>query len=278
MDDAFMAALADGGFQIGELAKHYYPGGTDITALDYDEFLRQTNTLLKQENVIIYEAVIQVGLFFIRRDILVKTGNTIKLIEVKSKSYNKDTDSFFGTKVLILKEWRPYLEVVAFQVHVLRKAMPNCIITPHLMMTDKTVTVQTDGLNQKFKLVRSANNRRGVEVANTLTSADLKRKILITVPVDEAVGIILKDTDSISGVARTFTELYANDTRAPVHIGVHCDKCQFKFSRRKVLSIRESLSPSSLQVRSQCQPDNLVKPLAEQWIGRVEIYHRWQHW
>ena len=39
-----------------------------------------------------------------------------------------------------------------------------------------------------------------------------------------------------------------------------------------------SVTPSSLQVRSQCEPDNLVKPLAEQWIGRVEIYHRWQHW
>ncbi len=48
-EDPFLAALADGGFQVGELAKCYFPGGTDITSLDYEESLRQTNELLRQE-------------------------------------------------------------------------------------------------------------------------------------------------------------------------------------------------------------------------------------
>ena len=34
MDDSFLAALAEGGFQVGELAKLYHPGGHDITTLD----------------------------------------------------------------------------------------------------------------------------------------------------------------------------------------------------------------------------------------------------
>tara|TARA_B110000091_G_C13574446_1_gene373814 strand:+ start:444 stop:662 length:219 start_codon:yes stop_codon:yes gene_type:complete len=33
LDDPFLAALADGGHQVGELAKHYYPNGFDITTL-----------------------------------------------------------------------------------------------------------------------------------------------------------------------------------------------------------------------------------------------------
>jgi hypothetical protein len=32
-DDEFMAALAEGGFQVGELAKLMHPGGIEITSL-----------------------------------------------------------------------------------------------------------------------------------------------------------------------------------------------------------------------------------------------------
>ena len=37
LDDAFLLALAEGGFQVGELAKKYHPGGHDIRALGYEE-------------------------------------------------------------------------------------------------------------------------------------------------------------------------------------------------------------------------------------------------
>ena len=57
-DDSFLEALAEGGFQVGELAKCYFPGGHDITTLDYDNALAQTNKLLEKDNVIIYEAAI----------------------------------------------------------------------------------------------------------------------------------------------------------------------------------------------------------------------------
>ena len=45
----------------------------------------QTKELLQQENVIIYEPAIQFENFFIRVDVLVKTGNKVDLIEVKAK-------------------------------------------------------------------------------------------------------------------------------------------------------------------------------------------------
>ncbi len=37
LDDPFLAALAQGGYQVGELAKQYYPNGHDITTLDYED-------------------------------------------------------------------------------------------------------------------------------------------------------------------------------------------------------------------------------------------------
>ncbi|MBT4360137.1 MAG: DUF2779 domain-containing protein, partial [Candidatus Marinimicrobia bacterium] len=65
-DDDFMQALCEGGYQVGELAKYYFPGGYDIKSLGYKESLAETNELLEQENVIIYEAAIQYEHTFIR--------------------------------------------------------------------------------------------------------------------------------------------------------------------------------------------------------------------
>ncbi|HAE43652.1 MAG TPA: DUF2779 domain-containing protein, partial [Clostridiales bacterium] len=95
LEDPFLAALADGGYQVGELAKYYFPGGHDIKSLDYVEALDETNALLEKDQVIIYEAAIRHENLFIRTDILVKQDHHIDIIEVKAKSYNKNKDSFF---------------------------------------------------------------------------------------------------------------------------------------------------------------------------------------
>ena len=58
LDNPFLEALADGGFQVGELAKHYYPNGHNVISLDYDEALRQTSKFLEQNNATIFEAAI----------------------------------------------------------------------------------------------------------------------------------------------------------------------------------------------------------------------------
>jgi len=52
--DSFLAALAEGGFQFGELAKAYHPDGHDIKSLDYATALEKTNALLEQKNVTIF--------------------------------------------------------------------------------------------------------------------------------------------------------------------------------------------------------------------------------
>ena len=85
-DNEFLMALAEGGMQVGELAKHYYPGGIDIPySKDKQTTLSTTSTLLEQVEVIIYEAAINFGRTYALVDILKKEGNTLHLIEVKSK-------------------------------------------------------------------------------------------------------------------------------------------------------------------------------------------------
>ena len=99
LDNDFLQALAQGGYQVGELAKVYYqiPDVADIKSLDYDEALKQTQELFKQENVNIAEAAFKFGKLFVRADIIVKKGHDIELIEVKAKSWNPN-DSLLTKK------------------------------------------------------------------------------------------------------------------------------------------------------------------------------------
>ena len=46
--DPFMDALAEWGFQVGELAKYYYTGGHSVTESGYEAPLKRTKELLLQ--------------------------------------------------------------------------------------------------------------------------------------------------------------------------------------------------------------------------------------
>ena len=48
-EDSFLAMLADGGYQVGSLAKCYYPDGEEVTTLNHKEALAETTELLKRE-------------------------------------------------------------------------------------------------------------------------------------------------------------------------------------------------------------------------------------
>ena len=119
--------------------------------MEYKESLEETNKLLQQENVIIYEPAIQFENFFIRVDVLVKTGNKVDLIEVKAKSF-KSREELYSKKGFIDTHWRPYLYDIAFQNWVTQQAFPEWGITPYLMLADQNKRTSVDGLNQLFMI------------------------------------------------------------------------------------------------------------------------------
>jgi hypothetical protein len=236
-DDSFLEALAEGGFQVGELAKCYFPGGHDIKDLDYKKSLKQTNELLKQENVIIFEAAIKYQNLFIRVDILQKEGNLVRLIEVKAKSYSEEDDSDFlnkaGTK--IDSGWKPYLYDVAFQKYVITKAFPEWTIKSYLMLADKSAQASVNGLNQKFVLQKE-NDRTTVKRNGDVSLEALGERILIQVPVDHIVDIIWVGNDDLLPSLRRFpewidyyAEKYEKDEKIITHLEAKkCQHCEFK--------------------------------------------------
>ena len=233
-EDSFMAMLADGGYQVGELAKCYFPDGIEIGAIAHEEALKQTSLLLQRDKVTIFEAAILYSDLFIRIDILIKDGNKFKLIEVKAKSYHSEMPEILGAKGDLLTSIRPYIEDVAFQAYVFSGAFPQTEIKTFLMMPDKAIVCDVDGLNQLFKIERTGNRSKVVTdpKAKRLT---FDHRILALVCIDEYVDLVkhggvayLGFREQLPTLAAQWSLSYKNDLKIEPQPGPQCAKCEFR--------------------------------------------------
>ncbi|MDB0039738.1 DUF2779 domain-containing protein [Polaribacter sp.] len=193
-NNTFLATLAEGGFQVEALARLLYPGGHFVNAPygAYEKSYKQTLELLKQDEVIIYEAAFLYDGLFVMTDILVKKGNHVRLIEVKAKSFDStQTDTFIGTRG-IRSSWRPYLFDVAFQTYVAKKCIPEFYFEAYFLMADKSKVAIIDGLNQMFRLPHNGDIRKDVEVKISAEEVQ-KTSVLSEVNVTEIVNAIIAD-------------------------------------------------------------------------------------
>lgn len=245
----FLKALAEGGFQVGELAKLLYPEGVEVTDDQQVDQIARTTQLLQQTDATIFEGTVQYGNWMARIDVIVKRGNKVDLIEVKSKSF----DSRLGKPEA---QWRasppkgnpkasgainakmlPYLQDVAFQTMLFRKAFPELEVTPYLMMPDKAEKATIDGLNQKFKIYKTGtgeNQRSWAETIPGTTLESLGNTLLETIPVDKFVEDIISGTIKSPGgegffepMATEWAKAYAEQKRIQPVIGKHCRGCEF---------------------------------------------------
>ena len=247
----FLLALAEGGFQVGELAKIFHPDGIEVTEDRQIDQIRKTSELLQRDKVVIFEGTVQHGDLVARVDVIRKVGKKVELIEVKSKSFN----SLLGD---VEEQWRnkkpapgqkkglhpisgdmlPYLQDVAFQTLILQKAWPDFDVTPFLMMPDKSERASVDGLNQKFKLHKSTVDGKlrtwSSPIPGTLLES-LGNPLLKLIDVSSFVAQILDDVleypggvDLFERVASDWARKFTTSEHIPPVIGVQCRSCEFR--------------------------------------------------
>ncbi len=233
-DDPFLKSLADGGFQVGELAKFYFPGGVEIGRGDHSETAEQTRALIEAGDCTIYEAAFLAGDLFIYADVVERRGDTLNLYEVKAKSIDPVDDSFLTKKKDgILSNWQKYFYDVAFQKIVVQRAFPDLEVKAHLVLADKSSRCPTDGLNQKFRTKRI--NGRTTVIVTPPTAEDLSPRILHTVNVDEICDGIYEGRyfgsdggPTFEGTIDAFAAAYRDDQKlAPVPTK-RCRDCEFR--------------------------------------------------
>ena len=236
-EDSFLNALAEGGFQVEELARLHYPNGVFINAenYEYERAAELTREYLNQENCIIYEAAFLVDGFFIRTDILVKKGNIIRLIEVKAKSFDSTNENtFLGKRGGIDGKMKPYLFDLAFQKKVAQTAFPEFQFTAFFMMADKSKTASIDGLNQLFRIPSNGNPRTDI-IRRVNSLNEIGNSVLSEIKVDDITNDIINNRYlyhnnlGFSESMELFKDSYINRTYLnwPTNFSA-CKKCEFK--------------------------------------------------
>ncbi len=236
-DDGFLKSLADGGFQVGELAKKLYPFGIEIKEKNSEKALIETAKELEKDHVVLFEPAIAYNNLLVRIDILVKRGDVFELIEVKAKSIDSKNDQFVttkGDKNTIKSPIKPYVEDVAFQTYVLKNAFPQARVTSYLLMPDKSEVATIDQMNQFFKVKRVGNNVETI-ANNPPQSISHKDSLLYPLNVDHLIQIVHETGidypgghGSLSELAKEWAFAYENDIPLEVPIGAHCASCEFK--------------------------------------------------
>ncbi len=232
-ENVLLAMLAEGGYQVGALAKLRYPNGVEVFEKTHAEAYAKTLEYLSHDNVVIFEPAILVGNFFIRIDILIKNGNRFELIEVKAKSYDSMNPEIEGARGTIKSGMLPYIQDAAFQTWVLQQAIPNAEINTFLMMPDKAHSSDIDGINQMFKIGERSSIE--VNIPPEINAKQLAETLLTKVNVDTYVAQILGAPIAypgghgmLSDIANAWALAYQNDEKIPPVIGAHCGGCQFK--------------------------------------------------
>ncbi len=243
IEDSFLAALAEGGFQVGELAKYLFcndPKQEQITIaeLDYEKALEETEKkLFAAEKPVIAEAAFRFNDLFVRVDITTREEKVIKIYEVKAKSW-KNEKSFWNKKGDQLnRDWLKYLYDVAFQKYVVQKANPDYEVQAHMIFADAEVPATINGLNQLFRIDKSGN-RKSIRVKEGVTRASLGTIPLRILSVDNEcewiythhVKVDLEKKYSFEDVVKLFSEAYQIDERTWSPIGKKCKECEFSIS------------------------------------------------
>jgi hypothetical protein len=239
-DDAFMRALADGGFQVGALARHTYPQGVLIETLDAELALAQTQALLARDSVVIFEAAVRHGSLFARVDVLVKRGDALHCIEVKAKSFHSREDSFFtkrgkqGKPAGLTATWAEYVADVGFQQLICERAYPLLRCVPFLLLVDKSALCSVDGLHQHF-LLRRTEGRTQVVVRPGLSVQAMGTAILTCQDATAAVAAL----DALQADGTTFAQrvdalatAYVTDTLVPPTLSTSCRTCAYRIDAR----------------------------------------------
>ena len=254
--DEFLASLAEGGFQVGELAKLYLgvPAENDLGGLTgYDEPLATTRKLIEESHLCTFaEGAFRFGDFFVRADVIRKEGTRFYLTEVKAKSWDPSCDVFSKIEKKtglekVSSGILPYVYDLAFQKFVITKALAEmsiglpCEVHASLMMADKTKVAEVAGMNQCFKIVKEDGRTvaKPTTAPNGLTPADLKLtgQILTAFDVDALCDRIIagatgEQEDVLGGMkfvpfVTEMSRRYVSGEHAYADVSTRCFSCPY---------------------------------------------------
>lgn len=260
--DGYTRILADGNFIVSKIAHLLYPDGIYISAhLKTDESIanaaQETIAYLQQENVVLFEPVLYHNHQLARADILVKQGDRIEIIEIRSKGFDSKTheDLIKYRKLSLFRnkrtgkvggEWRYIIEDVAYQVGILQEMLAEHLphrpdrkiaIAPYLLVPDRAKTTAIDNLASYFQIQRLSTHRNSFSKFNGIAidfTGDIqaleKDQFLTKVSIETEVAELIEPT--LASAQKYLGYLLDRSPEIFAPISKSCKSCEYRASDR----------------------------------------------
>lgn len=219
--DAYLELLAEGGYAVGAMATLYYPTGVRIhNDRGVAHALEETAVALERDQVVLFEAAIAASGAVAVVDILVKEGQTITIIEVKSKAIDL-------TKPELGSEWNEHLDDIAFQSEVIQEAFPAAHVKSLLFVPDKSRCTDIEGLYSQFAIRENGSDGsfRFYDV-EFLGDAEAVRREGLMVHVD-----VMSQVEGRRGEVRQLMDQLKAQLEGGVRpeppLGIQCFSCEY---------------------------------------------------
>ncbi len=257
--DAYTRILADGNFIISKIAHLLYPEGIYVSAnfnsdASIAEAAEYTIAQLQNENVTLFEPVFYAEHKLARADILVKQGDRIEIIEIRSKGFDSVAHedlvkyrhlSLFRNKRTgkVGGEWKYIIEDIAYQVGILQEMLAAHLpdleakISPYLLVPDKAKTTTIDNLASYFQIERLSTHRNsfskfnGIKVNFTGDIAEIERdRFLTKVSIETEVAELIEPT--IATAQKYLGYLIERSPEMFAPLSKNCKSCEYRASDR----------------------------------------------
>jgi len=295
--DPFLAALAEGGIQVGELAKLHFPDGVEVHEVGNVTALLETERLLEEQSErTLFEPAFQVGMRMARVDIFRRVGNEVEVIEVKSKGVDEETNMLLKGGQGVTTKWLGYVADLAFQRQLVedwyKEKGEHVRVKGLMMVMDKRRVANVNHLNSKFPISRARDGSPNCRVDRSLALQDIGEPLMEMRDLTEAIralegpiglankAAVLGETTFAEFVKQCEEDAVGYQRNAPPRqspIDTRCKKCEFskgkeecwsrglgwgarEFERRKVWDIWKGggkLFEKGIQFMEQVEEEDL---------------------
>lgn len=217
------------------LARSTYPEGIFINEDSIARAASQTQQLLRQKEIILFDAIFQHEQMMSRLPIIHKEGSQLTAYHVQTKAFNSQKHRLSDKDGTIYSKWRSYLLDFAYQLYLVKQAHPNLDIKALLVMPEKSGRSYTDNLPSLLHPLQKGTISDEVPSAN--------QELLAKLDVTDLVERVLEDPSfakkhlprkSFEESVYYLRDLYLDGTKANPQIGLKCKNCEFRTENARV--------------------------------------------
>jgi len=229
IEDDYLKFFAEGGFMVEAVAHALYPSGVTVEAAAGESELDATRRVGAGScDGVWFEPTFGFGQFRARIDMLVRQGDRLRLIEIKSKTWDSSNPPKLRNRNGINGEWKKYLMDAAFQTMVLEGAMPGVQIQTELCLVDRAKSCTEDSIFRNIQVIEQPDHSRGAARAKYTGDVHALHSdhFLAFVPVSEFVAELMPEVREKSAELLRFLESAGSHASAPLN--PDCRKCEYR--------------------------------------------------